>query len=76
MLGRTCHLIVVSYSFQDIEEDGDFCGNEGEEERDEGGLVNGEEEDENDDVVKKETQDVAKLIDDLYKLDYEDVIGQ
>ncbi len=54
------------------EEDGDFYRDEGEEERDEEGLVNGEE----DNVVKKEKQDVAKLIDDLYKLDYEDLIGQ
>ncbi len=41
-------------------------------------MVNGEETDEysEDVLLQKEKMDVAKLIDDLYKLDYEDLIGQ
>ncbi len=72
-----CHFLF----FQDIEEEED--GGEDfykHEEYDEMGqaMVNGEETDEysEDVLLQKEKMDVAKLIDDLYKLDYEDLIGQ
>ncbi len=43
----------------------------------EGELVNGDEKEEFDEnILREKKKDVAKLIDELYKLDYEDLIGQ
>ncbi len=39
-------------------------------------MNGGEEEEVDENIVKKEKQDVTKLIDELYKLNYEDLIGQ
>ncbi len=39
-------------------------------------MNGGEEEEVDENILKKEKQDVTKLIDELYKLSYEDLLGQ